>query len=73
MKLASPLEGIRQGMRVVDGAGKPVGNVRDVSGRAVLIIEPGTSRVFWVDDERINRVQNGQVHLTGRVSANLPF
>ncbi len=68
MNLVSPLEGIRQGMRVVDGAGKHVGNVRDVSGRAMLIIEPSTSRVFWVDDERIARTEGGKVHLRGAVS-----
>jgi hypothetical protein len=65
MNVVSPLEQIRQGMRVIDGAGAIVGNVRDISGRAVLIIEAGTSRVFWVEDERIARVEGGQVHLTG--------
>lgn len=59
-------------MRVVDGTGNVVGNVRDVSGRALLIIEAGSSRVFWVDDDRIQRVESGQVQLKGRVSAIFP-
>lgn len=65
MKVLSPLQGIRQGMRVLDPSGAVVGNVRDVSGRAVLIIEPRAGRVFWVEDERIARVDGGAVHLTG--------
>lgn len=69
MNVVSPLEGIRQGMRVVDPAGKLVGQVRDVSGRAILIIEPCTTRVFWVEDQRIARVESGAVHLTTPVAA----
>jgi len=64
MKVISPLEGIRQGMRVLDPTGNLIGHVRDVSGRAILIIEPGTTRVFWVEDKRIARVEADAVHLT---------
>jgi hypothetical protein len=69
MNVISPLEGIRQGMRVLDPAGKLVGHIRDVSGRAILIIEPGSTRVFWVEDQRVARVELGAVHLTTPIAA----
>ena len=68
MNLVSPLDGIRQGMPVRDPAGNLVGNVRDISGRAILIIESAGPRVFWVEDQRIARVGDGAVHLTTPVA-----
>jgi hypothetical protein len=68
MNVASPLTGIRQGMPVRDPAGLLVGYVRDVSGRALLIIESSGPRVFWVEDERVARVEGGAVYLTGPVA-----
>lgn len=63
MNAVSPLEGIRQGMPVRDPAGGLVGYVRDLSGRALLIIEAAGPRVFWVEGDKVDRVDDGTVRL----------
>ncbi len=69
MNVASLLDGIRQGMPVVDPTGTTVGNIRDVSGRAILIIEPTGNRVFWVEGEKIRAIEGGTVRLATSVQA----
>lgn len=69
MNVIFPLEAIRQGTPVLDPAGNLVGHVRDVSGRAILIIEPGSTRVFWVEDQRIARLEPAAVHLSTPIAA----
>jgi hypothetical protein len=58
--------GIRQGMKVVDETGDVLGQVRDVSQRSVLIMEAGSTRVFWIDGAEIAAVEGQSVRLKRR-------
>ncbi len=69
MNVVSLLDGIRQGMPVVDPTGVTVGNIRDVSGRAILIIESTANRVFWVEGDKVRAVEDGNVRLSTPVQA----
>ncbi|MCC6267201.1 MAG: hypothetical protein IT300_06500 [Dehalococcoidia bacterium] len=54
---------LRQGMRIRNRNGLPVGFVRDVSGRSVLVGEPQGPRVFWIDGSMVSGVDRGEVVL----------
>lgn len=57
------LIGLRQGMRIQDRRGEPVGYVRDVSKRAVLVSEQSGHRVFWLDSSLIDSVGEQEIRL----------
>lgn len=57
------LAALRAGMRVKDSTGIPIGYVREVSGRSVLVGELMGRRVFWLNGERIDGVVDGAVRL----------
>lgn len=57
------LAGVRQGMRIRDEDGKPVGFVREVSGRSVLVGEGQGKWVYWIDADRVAGVVDGEVRL----------
>ena len=63
MELSQQFAGIRQGMKVVDETGGALGLVRDLSQRSLLIMEAGSTRVFWVDGEEIAAVEGQVVRL----------
>ncbi|MBK8559773.1 hypothetical protein [Candidatus Amarobacter glycogenicus] len=54
---------LRQGMRIRNLHGLPVGFVREVSGRSVLVGEPQGPRVFWIDGSMVSGVERGEVVL----------
>lgn len=66
MKLDERLSVLRQGMRIRDLNGSPVGFVREVSGRSILVGEPQGSRVFWIAGSIVAGVERGEVVLDTR-------
>ena len=69
MELSQQFAGIRQGMKVVDETGDVLGQVRDLSQRSLLIMEAGSTRVFWVDGAEIAAVEGQIVRLKRRLAA----
>lgn len=61
MDLDQRLAVLRQGMRIRDRSGSPVGFVRDVNGRSVLVGELHSRRVFWIDGAMVDGVKDGEV------------
>jgi RNase P/RNase MRP subunit p29 len=72
LELSQQFAGIRQGMKVVDETGAVLGQVRDLSQRSVLIIEAGSTRVFWVDGGEIAAVEGQLVRLKRRLAGPPP-
>ncbi len=63
LELLERFAGLRQGMKVVDGGGEVVGQVRDISRRSLLVMEAGGTRVFWLDGDEIAGVDQQVVRL----------
>ncbi|NJD65391.1 MAG: hypothetical protein FIB00_09130 [Chloroflexi bacterium] len=57
------LAGLRAGMQVQDQGGSAIGQVREVSGRSVLVGELRGRRVWWLDGARIKGIVDGTVRL----------
>jgi len=50
-------------MQVQDQGGSAIGQVREVSGRSVLVGELRGRRVWWLDGARIKGIVDGTVRL----------
>jgi len=64
------LDGLRQGTRVRDKNGQLVGQVREVSGRSILVGEAGGRRVFWVPAELVEPTSGREVRLNAVVRSD---
>ncbi len=65
LDLPAQFAGLRQGMKVLDSNGTLLGHVRDISQRSLLVMEAGSSRVFWVEMARIHAIEGQEVRLRG--------
>ena len=57
------LADVHQAMRVVDVNGLPIGYVREVSGRSVLVKELYGNRVVWISADVVASVSRDEVRL----------
>lgn len=63
MEADERLSGVHQAMRVLDVNDLPIGYVRDVSGRSVLVKELYGNRVVWISADAVANVTRDEVHL----------
>ena len=63
LEVDGKLTGVRPTMRVVDSNDVPIGYIRDISGRSVLVRELSGSHVFWVPGENVATVVGNDVRL----------
>ena len=69
LELVEQFAGIRQGMKIVDESGDVIGQVRDLSRRSLLVMEAGSTRVFWVNGAEIAAVEGQVVRLKRQKAA----